>query len=232
MIYVTLLLAILPVGLICFIFYKWVDTGTKEDWRWLGLAFLFGIVAAVPAFLFQSVFDPWLYENVADAVSPFVQSFAGVALVEEALKWLPIFFIVRRFAKWDEYSDGVMYMVFCGMGFALVENILYALQGEIWVAVLRAFTAVPAHAVFGVLMGFFLSRFQFVKHGKRAFLITSLVLPILAHGIYDFFIIQTFVEWLMLLALVILIVCLYFSLHLIKQARVGDQNLIAIEEEE
>jgi RsiW-degrading membrane proteinase PrsW (M82 family) len=47
------------------------------------------------------------------------------------------------------------------MGFAAFENILYVFQGGFKVALLRAFTAIPAHATFGVIMGYYMGKSKF-----------------------------------------------------------------------
>jgi RsiW-degrading membrane proteinase PrsW (M82 family) len=218
-------IAILPVAIIMFVFYYWVDQGPKEGFFWWGVSFLAGILIALISFYFESVIDAWVFENLADNFAPLFISFIEVSLVEEGLKWLPLVFIFQKYAKWDEYSDGVMFAVAIGMGFALVENILYGLDGGVGVSILRAFTAVPAHAVFGVLMGFFIARFRFEKERKKTFLFMSFLLPWLLHGLYDFFILQHYHEWLMILALVVLIGCLVLAIHLVRQARVGDKNI-------
>lgn len=41
------------------------------------------------------------------------------------------------------------------MGFATAENIMYVMQNGMSVAFLRMFTAVPAHAFFAVIIGYF-----------------------------------------------------------------------------
>jgi RsiW-degrading membrane proteinase PrsW (M82 family) len=38
---------------------------------------------------------------------------------------------------------------------------MYVLEGGYETAVLRAFTAVPAHATFGILMGYFMGKAKF-----------------------------------------------------------------------
>ena len=77
------------------------------------------------------------------------------------------------------------------MGFACTENILYVLEGGYQTAILRAFTAVPAHATFGVLMGYYMGKAKFSK--------IELVLNLRAsssclfHGAYDFFLFINFI---------------------------------------
>lgn len=87
--------------------------------------------------------------------------------------------------------DGVVYAVFVSLGFALWENINYVLSYGFSTAIVRAITAIPGHACFGVFMGVFygLARKQY-NQGKmfssKIFRIFSVVLPVLLHGSYDF----------------------------------------------
>jgi len=78
--------------------------------------------------------------------------------------------------------------VFVSLGFALIENILYVFQGGMTVAIARAFTAVPAHGFFAVIMGYYfsLSKFHADDDQRKGFLIKALLFPILVHGTYNF----------------------------------------------
>ncbi len=51
---------------------------------------------------------------------------------------------------------------------------------------MRAFTAVPAHALFGITMGYFFSLAKFSEKDRTLNFIKALFIPVLLHGIYDF----------------------------------------------
>jgi len=74
-----------------------------------------------------------------------------------------------------------------GLGFAGVENVLYLSRLGLSVAWLRAVFAVPAHALMGAVMGFYLGRAKFERGSKswRHFAY-SLAVPAVFHGTYDF----------------------------------------------
>ena len=79
--------------------------------------------------------------------------FGVVAFSEEGAKY---FLLKRR--TWNSAAfncqfDGVVYAVFVSLGFALWENISYVLMYGLSTALVRAVTAVPGHACFGVFMG-------------------------------------------------------------------------------
>ena len=87
--------------------------------------------------------------------------------------------------------DGIVYGVFVSLGFAGVENVLYVLNAGFGTAVVRAIFSIPGHAMFGVVMGFYLSRAKWAekygqRHRMRAALRRSFFVPAVLHGLYDF----------------------------------------------
>lgn len=117
----------------------------------------------------------------------FHQSFLGAAIPEEIAKFLILYGLIWKSKELNHHYDGIVYAVFISLGFALIENILYVLDGGMKVAIPRAILAVPGHGLDAVLMGFYFSLARFHDGAKRReFLIKALALPILFHGGYDF----------------------------------------------
>ena len=117
--------------------------------------------------------------------------FVVVAVSEEAFKYL----LLRR-RTWNSPAfncqfDGVVYAVFVSLGFALWENIDYVVMYGLGTALVRAITAVPGHACFGVFMGAFYGmarryeNYGFSRASKNCRRLAVLV-PTVLHGIYDF----------------------------------------------
>ena len=117
--------------------------------------------------------------------------FIVVALSEEGFKYL-----ILRWRTWNarEFNcrfDGVVYAVFVSLGFALWENIGYVLMYGFAAALMRAVTAVPGHASFGVFMGAYygLARRSENRgeHGQSVlWRILAVLIPMLIHGMYDY----------------------------------------------
>ena len=81
--------------------------------------------------------------------------FIVVGLSEEGFKYL---LLKRRTWYSPDFNcqfDGVVYAVCVALGFALWENIGYVVMYGFGTALVRAVTAVPGHACFGVFMGAF-----------------------------------------------------------------------------
>jgi RsiW-degrading membrane proteinase PrsW (M82 family) len=105
------------------------------------------------------------------------------------------------------------------MGFATLENIYYALEFGMPTTALRALTAVPAHAVFAAMMGYYVGKATFQTQKKRPLLLKGWAVAITVHGIYDFFIIQEIYDALALLAIVTLTISLFFAFRLIREGQ-------------
>lgn len=120
----------------------------------------------------------------ADAINI---SFLGAAIPEELSKLFVLWLFLRKNPFFDERMDGIVYAVCVSLGFAGLENIMYVIGDADWmsVALTRAFTAVPGHFCFGVIMGYFYSLAKFGTQKKRYYSAMALIAPIVAHGIYD-----------------------------------------------
>jgi len=101
------------------------------------------------------------------------------------------------------------------MGFAVTENVFYVFEGGFSTAIGRAFTVVPAHATFVVLMGYFMGKAKFSKN-KTMLNLTGLFLAILFHGAYDFFLFLPFVPGIWIGAFVSLFVGVFLARKAIK----------------
>lgn len=208
-------LALAPGAAIIVYFYH-ADKYEKEPKSALLGAFLLGVFSIIPAVALGELFE-WLglTDNQTTA-STFIYAFVTVAFSEEISKyWV--------FKKWsysqsyfNEPFDGIMYAVMVSMGFATLENVLYVQDLGFSVAIFRMFTAVPAHATFGVMMGYFAG---LAKFSKNSFYLRfmGLVLAILFHGAYDFFLMEKNYEWIFIGAFISLLIALKLSQEAIKR---------------
>ncbi len=183
-----LILSILPTIIILWYFYR-KDKYNKEPKKVLLKLFLLSAIITIPlAILFQTIIEAF---SPAGIIGIFISAFISAALIEECLKY----WMVKRFVfhkpYFDEVIDGIVYAVTASLGFATLENILYIFGDPegLSVAIIRAFTAVPAHALDGALLGYFLGLAKFAPEpGMRKKLIRrGLLYAITFHGLYDFF---------------------------------------------
>ena len=83
-------------------------------------------------------------------------------------KFLALYLLIWKSPSFNEKFDGIVYAVFVSLGFAAVENVMYVMDGGFQTATVRALTAVPAHAIFGVTMGYYLGiAHMYTELGKQ-----------------------------------------------------------------
>jgi len=182
-----LALAVAPVAVCVFYFYI-RDKYEKEPIRLLAVGLILGLMITFPiiqAENFMLRFTP----NAGVAAERFYTSFMVAALVEEAFKFVVLFFLIWRNRNFNERFDGIVYAVFISLGFAGLENVLYVFNpdmGGVETAVARAVFSVPGHALFGVAMGFYFALARFAESRRPWYFAMAFALPWTLHGLYDY----------------------------------------------
>ncbi len=212
-----LLLAIAPV-LIIVIYIYIKDKYEKEPKLLLLKTLLLGaIVSIIITIILSLLFDKILpLSNEYSILREFIRAFFVVALIEEFSKYIIVRYYNQPKAAFNEPFDGIMYAVMVSMGFALTENIMYVFDSGVSTALIRAFTAVPAHATFGILMGYFMGKAKF-SNKKRFLNILGLLVAILFHGAYDFFLFIHSIPGIWIGAFISLIIGIILSTKVIKK---------------
>ena len=213
----NLLVATATPILIVIIYIYIKDKYEKESKRVLLVSFLLGaILSIVITTLLYVFFD--LFLPLPDNYSiwqQFVKAFFVVGLIEEFSKYIMVRYYAQPRKGFNEPFDGIVYAVMVSMGFAAVENLFYVLQGGIEVALIRAVTAIPAHATFAILMGYFMGKAKFTNNRVKWNLI-GLSLAVLFHGAYDFFLFIGFIPGISIGAFISLIIGIILSKRAIK----------------
>lgn len=190
-----LFFSVLPVVLILAFVYK--KDKDKEPLMLLLSFFFKGIFSCFLVLTISEIlgaFLPFMNKevNMMTFNEVFLYAFFGVALVEEFCKWLMVYFGGYNHREFDEVYDILVYSIFVSLGFAFFENLMYVFSsGSLSIAILRAVSAIPGHACDAVFMGYYLSMAKQCRVLKKfdkekSFLVKSLFIPAILHGIYDF----------------------------------------------
>lgn len=183
-IYLKIFAAIAPAVVLTIIMIR--KDKRPEPIGWLLAAVGLGVLVG-PAVLFLGYV---LLPNIPTDtfIGAFFSSFIDAAVPEEALKFAALYFLAKRCKHFDEYFDGIVYAVCIGMGFAGLENILYLFGEDEWfvMGISRALLSVPAHYFFAVIMGTFFALSYFDKRNQKLYKSMALLVPVVAHGMYDF----------------------------------------------
>lgn len=230
-----IVVAIIPVFLIGFYIYK--KDREKESQRLLTKLFLLGILSCIPTILLSLILDYIIGSNEPkNLVLLFFYVLIKIALVEELCKWFMVYKAAYNDREFNHIYDAIVYSVFVSLGFAFFENVFYALDGGIKIGLLRGITAVPCHAINAILMGNYLglAKQNDIKGNKKEVIIykiLSIIVPTLAHGIYDFCIYAEIKTFLIIFLVYILLAFTYAIIKVRKVSKI-EKNIDDFEEQE
>ncbi|OGM90401.1 hypothetical protein A3J77_02290 [Candidatus Wolfebacteria bacterium RBG_13_41_7] len=117
------------------------------------LGFFITFIVIAIQFLFQDIFS---FYKIAGG-NPF--SLFVFALSEEVLKFLAVYFVIRKSKFFDEPVDAMIYMITAALGFAMLENlaIMFSITGvseALGVITIRFVGATLLHALSSAIVGY------------------------------------------------------------------------------
>lgn len=173
------------IAIMIYIYLK--DKHEREPLSLLMISFLYGMASTVVTLAISLPVDFLVTLREQDYIDQAFSAFLKVGLVEEFSKFIFVRFILFPNKNFNEPFDGIVYAVMVSMGFATLENVIYVFNYGWGTAILRMFTAVPAHATFGVMMGYFLGIAKFTHSRAFFYSVVGLASATLFHGFYDYF---------------------------------------------
>ncbi len=220
----TLALFSLAIGpaLAIIIFFYAKDKNDREPFGVLFLSFIAGCFSVLPAIILEMALPSLIPgSNGASIISIAIYTFIIIAASEEFSKFIFLRYYAYKRPSFNEPYDGIMYAVMVGMGFATMENLMYVYGPDTgansWgTAGVRAVTAVPAHATFAAIMGYFAGLAKFSKGNEKSLLFRGFFFATFLHGLYDFFLFQNLTTALYVGALISLVIGIRFSLRAVK----------------
>lgn len=182
------IIAIIPAIIIMLGIYL-SDRHDKEPIKLLFFTYVLGALAVIPSIVVEEILIRFnIFPGIFGA---FFNAFIVAGLTEEYFKRLVVLKYPYKTKYFNEKLDGIVYCVFASMGFATVENIIYVVYrytNNPFIGLYRGIFSVPAHGIFGITMGYYLSlaRFDQDLRRKRKNMRKSLYMPLIMHGIFDF----------------------------------------------
>jgi protease PrsW len=167
------------IALLSFFYLK--DKYETEPLSLVVKVYVFGVLLVFPVMVIQFGIKEELH------VSLFNEAFLTGGLLEEFLKWFLVYYGAYLHEEFNEPYDGIVYASALSLGFASLENIFYLYTFGIEQALMRAVLPVSGHALFGVIMGYYLGKGKFsVGRTRLLFLALSLAVPVVLHGTFNF----------------------------------------------
>lgn len=189
----SILIAAVAPGFALLTFFYLKDKYDSEPLHLVLKMFFLGFLIVIPVMIIQRGLVIWLGEG------SFVSAFLISAGIEELLKWIVLFYFIYHHVEFDEPYDGILYSVAISLGFATVENVMYAMSNQVFFGtlLLRGLLPVSGHALFGVMMGYYLGSAKFTRQWKsRRILLYSLLIPWFWHGVYDWVLANIIDYWI------------------------------------
>jgi len=227
---VLLYLALLP-SLLIIIFVWRLDKVEKEPESVLLKAFVFGVLSVIPVIILEELVYIPINRLFPEGSAGFIilENFLGVALIEEWGKRGAAKLAVWKNPAFNYRFDAILYCVLSALGFATLENILYVFENGVGTAILRALLSVPSHAIDGIMMGYFFGLAKMAeldgdKAGKRKYYLLSLIVPTIAHGLYDAAL-STESDWILIAFFIMVIAVDIWAFRFIRKQSREDKPL-------
>ncbi len=185
--------AVFPAIIILYYFYR--KDPNREPGKLVMKVFIFGVLSSIPAVIIELILLTIGLEsnlNSSPIAWAFWQAFIVAAVTEEWLKFETTKLGVWKHPEFDEPIDGVTYAVAAALGFAAIENIVYAIGAEgstIALLFMRGLLSVPLHAITGAFIGIGIAKWklQAMKNPHAPFSRPQiLAIPVLIHGSFNF----------------------------------------------
>lgn len=210
---INFLLALIPAMILLSYFYK--RDPRPEPRQTVMKAFFLGIGATIPAVIIELIIEGMAPGGMSPIITIAFKAFVVAALVEESCKLYMVKRYIFPLPEFDEVTDGIIYTMAAGLGFAFLENIIYSMNStNSWTILLtRGVTAVPLHGLTSAVMGFYIGK---TKMDGKNLIPLGLFLAILYHGLYDFFLFfGGLFSWL---SIPLLIVLFFHARHILQDA--------------
>jgi len=228
--FIMLSVAIAPALALLSYFYLRKEIA-KEPSKLLLHSFIYGAILTFPILFIQHVIQE---EELLSSL--FIHQALVTSALEEFFKWLILVIAVYKHVEFDDPYDGILYGASVALGFATVENILFLLNFGMDAAFIRALLPVSSHALFGVVMGYYLGRAKFSasKKAKNEIMYAFLASFVL-HTIYNSILIIKGMELLLIVPFMLFLWLLGLSkakkAHILSRNKRMEQHEYYIREE-
>ncbi len=191
----SLLMAAIAPGIALLAYFYLKDLYESEPISVVARMFILGILTVFPTMVVQRGFVLGLGEN------PLLFAFGISAGIEEFIKWFLVYFLIFRNSSIKQPYDGIVYATAVSLGFATLENVLFSwfYQPSFSTLLYRAMLPVSGHALFGVIMGYYLGKAKLNPTQEKKYVTYALFLPIFWHGSFDYILLQASSYWLWLI---------------------------------
>ena len=183
---------ILP-AILWLLFWLREDSRAPEPRRLIAKTFIAGMLAVIVALLAEKIMQNFLTSGSFITITLF-------ALIEEVSKFGAAYFVALKTKENNEPVDSMIYLITAALGFAALENSFFLLEplndgnilGGFITGNLRFVGSSLLHVIASGIIGVF-SAYAFceLNFRKRAILGLGLILAVILHAFFNFFILKS-----------------------------------------
>jgi len=165
------------------------DRYDKEPLFLLTKVFLLGALSVIPVLIVENILIRInIFQGLLGAT---FTAFIVAGMTEEYFKRLVVLYTAYNSKYFNEKLDGIVYCSFSALGFATIENIIYVVfrfSSNYYVGIMRGILSVPAHSLFAITMGYYLSLAKYTEEEglRKKYFLKSLWIPVILHGLFNF----------------------------------------------
>lgn len=174
------------------VYIRKLDIYEPESWKpillTIGLGIIFSLFTFVLSDINQELFG---FKLTGEIVNDFFFSVLGIGAIEEFVKIIPLFLLLKYTDYVNESYDYIFYASLSALGFAFLENLLYFNQYQLHIISSRALLTSVGHMFMTSIIayGLILNKYRYKSNSILRFLL-FFILASLAHGFYDFWLIN------------------------------------------
>lgn len=203
------------------------DRYDREPLDLLVKIFVLGAASVIPTLFVENILA--MANIFTGLLSAAYTAFIVAGMTEEYFKRIVVVKFALFHKDFNEKLDGIVYCAFSALGFATVENIMYVVfrfSTNPHIGVMRGILSVPAHMLFGITMGYYLSLAKYSETEKSSYKYyrRSWYVPAIFHGIFNF-ILMSQIYWLMFI-----FIPFVFVMWIINLRRLREYTLLSRED--
>lgn len=169
-----------------------LDIYEKEKWKHIAFVFISSIITTYGCYILYPICHALGFNLNGNVVNDFFYCIFGIGLIEETVKFIPFFILLKYTKAINEPYDYLLYASVSALGFAFAENAMYLNNYGIHIVAARAFYAAVAHMTFcsTVAYGLLLKKYRFPQYPTILVFLVFFFIAMFIHGFYDFWLIN------------------------------------------
>jgi RsiW-degrading membrane proteinase PrsW (M82 family) len=185
----------------------------KETLFLIRVCYVAGIVGFGLAWLAEQLFAYYDLNTIRSLKRILFTSFIVKAGMEQLIMIVLLQLIFFRQKGFSRSYHGLLFAIMMGLGMVTAENVVNVMNngGKDFI-LLKGYTSVPAHFVFGILLGFFFGISKF-KNMRYVLLMSGLSVAAFSQGVYEFCLYTNDIQllWIFSIGVIIIAVLLYVN---------------------